>query len=270
MRLYHRVFRSRIIRAVPYSKLHKRVSANADLREIPGGWRFGLEAGGKGEYRLAQLDDYLSLNRSAFPHKPPFSLSLRARAAQSALAGTWGIGLWNDPFGLSLGFGAARGRLPTLPNAAWFFFASSESHLSLRDEQPGTGALAAVYRSPHLPTVLLAPAVLIAPLLIAKPISRIVRKLAAGLIRHKALQMKIEPSAWHEYHITWQETNVEFNVDGSPVFSTSLVPRPPLGLVLWLDNQYAAWRPDGRFGTGTLTSPRDCWVEITDLQLSSH
>jgi hypothetical protein len=46
-------------------------------------------------------------------------------------------------------------RLPALPNTAWFFFASPPNYLSLRDDLPAQGALAAVFRSPRLPASLL-------------------------------------------------------------------------------------------------------------------
>jgi hypothetical protein len=55
-------------------------------------------------------------------------------------------------------------------------------------------------------------------------------------------------------------------VDGEVVLQTAFAPRGPLGLVLWLDNQYAYWQPDGRLGYGTLPSP-DAWIEIKEMDL---
>ncbi|MEX2162216.1 MAG: hypothetical protein WD751_09915 [Anaerolineales bacterium] len=246
-----------------------RKTSNAEVEESERGWRLQLSSNENRAYRLAQLDDYHSLSRSAFPQRPPFTLRLRARAGQRTLPGTWGFGVWNDPFGLSLGFGAGRGRLPALPNAAWFFFASQENHLALRNDQPGQGALAAVYRSPKLPTLLLAPAVLAAPLLLLRPMARLARKLAAKLVNHEIRGLELDGREWHEYRISWQASGVEFRVDGQVVLRTPLAPRAPLGLVLWLDNQYAAWRPDGRLGSGTLPTPEDCWVEIRNMQIGT-
>jgi len=57
-------------------------------------------------------------------HAPPCTFSLHARLSGTDLPGTWGFGLWNDPFGLSLGFGGQAARLPALPQAAWFMHAS--------------------------------------------------------------------------------------------------------------------------------------------------
>ena len=254
---------------VPQTLLKKRSSPNAQIKEIEGGWRLNLETGAAGTYRLAQLDDYANLSRGAFPHSPPVSIRLKARSSQSQLPGTWGAGLWNDPFGFSFGFGGTRGRLPALPNAVWFFFASPENHVSLRNNQPGHGQLACCFRAARIPSVLLAPAVVAAPLLWLPAAARLLRRMAAALIRHDLAQLSLDPTIWHEYAILWQPEYAEFQVDGGTVFK-SLAPRQPLGLVLWLDNQYAAWRPDGRVTYGTLPTPPDCWVEIKDLQISSN
>lgn len=227
-----------------------------------------IEQGSAGSYRLAQLDDYSGLARRIFPQRPPLTVRLRARASLPRLPGTWGFGLWNDPFGFSLGFGGTAGRLPALPNAAWFFFASPENHLSLHAGQPGNGGLAGSYASTPIPTLLLAPAAIAAPLLWLRPFSRLARRLAGHLIRHELHQLGLDPTAWHDYAIHWQAETIELRVDEALVCAAP-APRPPLGLVLWLDNQFAAWRPDGRLATGTLPTPPDCWVEITDLHLST-
>jgi len=87
------------------------------------------------ELSLAQLDDYARTPRSRLSHTPPWTLQVRARASSVDLPGTWGFGLWNDPFGLSLGFGGGKPlRLPTLPQTAWFMQASRPNWLSLRDD----------------------------------------------------------------------------------------------------------------------------------------
>ena len=48
--------------------------------------------------------------------------------------------------------------------------------------------------------------------------------------------------------------------------SVRLAPKGPLGLVIWLDNQYAAWQPDGRLRYGTLEAG-PAWIEIRDLRI---
>ncbi len=114
------------------------------------GWRLSIPAGPGGRYRLAELDDYRGLRRRSFPWNPPYQLSLRARASAGLIPGTWGFGVWNDPFGMGILSQAGGMRLPVLPNAAWFFFASPPNSLSLRDDLPAQGALAATYRSIRL------------------------------------------------------------------------------------------------------------------------
>src|SRR6187431_728447 len=84
-------------------------------------YRLSIPSGKADQYRLAQLDDYTQTPRSRFPLRFPLSLSLSARTSSDSITGTWGFGLWNDPFGLSLGFGGNPFRLPALPNAIWFF-----------------------------------------------------------------------------------------------------------------------------------------------------
>jgi hypothetical protein len=42
---------------------------------------------------------------------------------------------------------------------------------------------------------------------------------------------------------------------------------PPLGLILWIDNQYAVASPRKGFGFGVLAVDSDQWLEITDLEV---
>src|SRR5688500_15279335 len=127
-------------------------------------YRLSVPVGPADKYRLAQLDDYAKLSRSQFPLRPPIRLSLAARASSNSIPGTWGFGLWNDPFGLSLGFGGNPFRLPALPNAVWFFGASEESYLSFRDPSTSlrsaqggvaNGFLAQTFRSPKFHSLLI-------------------------------------------------------------------------------------------------------------------
>src|SRR5258706_4492900 len=122
-------------------------TSGASVTSTENGWRLGIQNGDSLSYRDAQLDDYSRLPRHKFPHQT-LSLSLRAKASSSSIAGTWGFGLWNDPFGLSLGFGGNPFRLPALPNAIWFFSASKQNYLSFREDKPAQGFLAQTFRSP--------------------------------------------------------------------------------------------------------------------------
>ena len=154
------------------------------MEELPGaGWRLSLPAGEEGEYRLAQVDDYMHSPRRDFSFQPPFHLGLSARTSHATIPGTWGFGFWNDPFVMGLGLPGSRLRLPALPNAAWFFHASGENYLSFRDNLPANGMLAAVFSAPLIPSIFSLAALPFAPLLFLAPAARLLRRIAAGIVK---------------------------------------------------------------------------------------
>ncbi len=229
------------------------------------GWMFYLPEGGPSAYRYAQIDDYSPLARSHFLWRQQATLNLRCRVSDNSLPGTWGFGFWNDPFSFALGLGGMGRRLPALPNCAWFFYASPENHLSFADSLPGNGFLAQTFSAPRIPSGLLAPGLFGLPLLLVKPISRWLRaKMAAKLIGEDAKGLEVDATQWHEYQIQWGQERVEFAIDGKSVFLTKTSPQGPLGLVIWIDNQFAAWRPDGTLGAGTLANP-SAWMEVSEI-----
>ena len=236
--------------------------------ESGNGWRLEIPSGPAGKYRLAQLDDYYPLNRRRFPYGVTGSLSLRCRVSAPSLPGTWGFGFWNDPFVVSFGIQGAPRRLPVLPNAAWFFHASGQNHLSFRDHLPGNGFLAQAFSSPKIPSVMLAPALLAAPLLLSRQLSRWLRAACGRVIGEDSTRLELDATAWHAYRLVWQPGNVEFSIDGTTVFETRINPQGPLGLVIWIDNQFAAFTPDGRIGAGAQANPVPAWMEIMDLEIS--
>jgi hypothetical protein len=233
-----------------------------------GTWRLEIPAGQKGAYRLAQLDDYGSLPRGSFRWRPPFWMSLRARASSTNIPGTWGFGLWNNPFGMGIFSGAELLRLPALPNAAWFFFASSENYLSLRNDLPARGGLASTFRSPRLPAPLLLPALPAMPLLLFPPAARLLRKLGRKFVHQDAAALSLDPTGWRRYELAWFEDRVVFMVDAQVVLETGISPRGPLGLVLWVDNQFAAFSPEGKAAIGTLPNPEPAWIELDGLEVA--
>ena len=232
----------------------------------PDVWRLEIPAGPAGRYRLAQLDDYGRLPRRAFRWQLPLELALQARVSQALPPGTWGMGLWNDPFGMAILSGAEALHLPALPNAAWFFFASPPNYLSLRDDLLAQGGLAATFSAPNLPAPLLLPGLLALPLLALPPTTRWLRRLARRWVRQDACGLEMDPTQWHAYRLQWLAQRVRFWVDESLVLEAPAVPRGPLGLVLWIDNQYAALPPDGRLRFGTLANPLPAWLEISGLR----
>ena len=259
-----------------YTKLISRHSPGASVEEFSRGEKYKLYIpnGTATQYRLAQLDDYAKTSRNKFPLRPPLTISLQARASNHSISGTWGFGLWNDPFGLSLGFGGNPFRLPALPNALWFFGASEESYLSfktprasssLRSAQRETanGFLAQTFRSPRFhPSLLLAGLTL--------PFSRkMTRRIMGKIIDEDGIRLGVDVTQWHRYKLEWRDERVSFEVDNIQVFESQVSPNPPLGLVIWIDNQYAAFTPEGKIGFGVLENPEPAWLEIKDLEITS-
>jgi hypothetical protein len=232
----------------------------ASVTETPGGFRLAIPASQGPRYDDAQLDDYAGLARRDFPHRS-LDLSLRARASAESTPGTWGFGVWNDPFGLSLGFGGNPFRLPALPNAAWFFYASPQNYLSFKDDKPAQGFLAQTFRSRGGIT----PPLLGAGL--ALPFSRIeTRRRLGQVIDEDSVALSVDVTQWHGYRLRWREDRVVFEVDNIPVLETSVSPHPPLGFILWIDNQFAAFTPAGKISFGVLAHP-EAWLEIEGLEL---
>ena len=244
------------------TNLESKHTPKASVLPIENGYRLTIPAGDKHSYKLAQLDDYAKFPRKRFPAHPPRTLSLHARASAESIPGTWGFGSWNDPFGLSIGYGGKPFHLPTLPNAIWFFHASKENYLSFGD-RPGNGFLAQVFRSPSLPLGRLAKVGVTLPFSQTKA-----RALMNKIVEEDEVRLGVNVTEWHKYRFEWSPERSAFWVDEKLVLETSVSPRPPLGLVIWVDNQYAAWRPDGKLGFGILENVEPAWLEVEDLKLS--
>ena len=189
------------------------------------------------------------------------SLSLRAKVSSISPAGTWGFGLWNDPFGLSLGFGGSPFRLPALPNAVWFFYASPQNYLSFTDDKPAQGFLAQTFRSPKFHPLLI-------PAGLALPFSRgAARKLLSKVIDEDSVTVSVDVTQWHRYKLEWNLTRVLCYVDDALVFELPVSPNPPLGVIIWIDNQYAAFTPEGKIAFGVLAGEEE-WLEVEDIVIS--
>lgn len=241
--------------------LNIRSSREANVEPTPRGWRLSIRAGEAGRYRIAQLDNCTGIARRDFPYRS-LSMSLRARVSSGAVPGTWGFGTWNDPYRSRGGPGETVFHALTLPNAAWFFSSSPESWLSFRDDRPGNGFLAQVFSAPSMP--LLPLAAVGGTFLFSR---RRARQRLSRLIREEAAALSHDVTEWHTYSMEWREGSVSFEVDGTPVLNTDFSPKPPLAAVIWIDNQYAAFTPQGRVAAGSLKAPA-AWLEIEDLQLN--
>jgi hypothetical protein len=239
----------------PHATVHASVYRTAK------GFRLEIPKGDSGHYRLAQLDEYGKLPRRKFPRRASLRMTLRARVSAAALPGTWGFGLWNDPFGFSIGFGGNPLRIPALPNAVWFFHASRENYLSFGDN-PGNGLLAQAFNSPAYPLGRLAKVGL------TLPFNRVRARGLLGIIVDEAgLGISLDETDWHTYTLEWNPSGSAFWVDDAQVLETPVSPRPPLGIVIWIDNQFAAFTPGGKIGFGVLENTEPAWLEIEDLDV---
>jgi hypothetical protein len=232
-----------------------------------GGWRLTAPPVPHG-YADAQIDDYQFLRRRDFPWRPPLRMALRARAGPKDPLGTLGFGFWNDPFTFSLGQGGAARRLPASPQALWFFYGSRPNDFAFAPGAPGAGWKAVSLSSLPLPSLALAPAAAAAFLLARLPILRgrvvgaVKKPIRAG---EAALRAPLDE--WHAYALEWHPCEARFEVDGTVVLVTPIVPRPPLGFVAWIDNQYATVSPEAGLGFGTIPTSGSQTLEIADLRI---
>ncbi len=236
----------------------------------PGTWRLSMPPGPGGQYRWAQLEDYFGIPRSRFPWKPPFRLSLEARVSGRGIPGTWGFGFWNDPISVSWGVKGAERRMPDLPQAAWYFHASPPNYLSLRDDQPARGFMTASFSSARIPPLLLLLGVPALPLLVFPPAARWLRRIARSFVKDDARLLEVDPTEWHTYQLEYIGLWVSFQVDGKQQFRTKIAPGGRLGLVMWIDNQFAALPPEGRLHYGMLETKETHWMELRHIRVSAR
>jgi hypothetical protein len=72
----------------------------------------------------------------------------------------------------------------------------------------------------------------------------------------------------HTYTIDWRHDSVTFRVDGRAVHRSSTAPRGPLGLIAWIDNQYAIVTPQGRFGFGLVPVEQEQTIVLQHISLN--
>lgn len=82
--------------------------------------------------------------------------------------------------------------------------------------------------------------------------------------------MPIDPAQAHHYRLIWEQSQTQFWIDGKLAFHSQVSPSGPLGLVVWIDNQFAAWLPGGQLKYGTLENPEPAWIEITALRINGQ
>lgn len=249
--------------AGPFPTLNTLAVSGGGLLRTPDGLRLVNPPLDGRRYCNAQLDDYQGRPRRAFPHRPPLRLSLCARFSHEpgVLSGTGGFGFWNDPFLLT------ELRPPARPQALWFFYAAPPSDLRLALDTPGHGWKAAALDACTLGGAAGLPlAALAAPLLRSPRLHRRLWPFFERRFRIAERALPVSLTAWHSYTLDWRADAAVFAVDGAPVL-TAPSPRGPLGLVLWLDNQYLAVHPSGRLRWGLVAKSEVQWLEIADLRL---
>ena len=121
--------------------------------------------------------------------------------------------------------------------------------------------MAQTFRSPKFHPLLI-------PAGMALPFSRkTTRRMLGRVIEEDGASLSVDPRQWHGYRLTWSLNRVLFEVDDIQVFESPVSPHPPLGLVIWIDNQFAAFTPEGKIGFGVLENPEPAWLEVKDVEL---
>lgn len=237
--------------------MHQVCQGDAHIEEIaPGHYRLRITSDGT-RYCNAQLDDYHHLPRRHYPWRAPVHLSLWAKLPVAA-QGTFGFGFWNAPYS------PLAGQWLSLPATAWFF-GSGAGDMRWTPHSAATGFKAATLDTTRWQALLLAP---LAPLLmLLMRLPRIYMWLWPRLMPMLRLQeqMLVCDTDWHHYVLEWHHDHVTWWCDGVQVAQTPHAPRGPLGLCIWVDNQWLAATPQGNLGWGL---HRDTSVlEVRDIRV---
>ncbi|MCB0250569.1 MAG: family 16 glycosylhydrolase [Anaerolineae bacterium] len=233
-----------------------------------------------GRYSNAQIDDCQGRPRKELLWSPPLHLTVRARFSHPApplraggdcdyeylggpiLSGTAGFGFWNAPSTL-------EGHVPALPRALWFFYASPPSNIKLASATPGCGWKAATFDASGWPFRLLALTAPVAvPLMNWQAAYRRLWPIGQRAIGVSEAPVAADMTEWHTYVIQWEEKRARFLVDGDVVLDCDTVPRGPLGLVIWLDNQSLVLTPQGRLRHRLLHQPEKQWLEMAEIEIA--
>jgi hypothetical protein len=134
---------------------------------------------------------------------------------------------------------------------------------------PGWGWKAAVIDALRPAAFLLgAAAPLALPLMNVRPLYRAGWPAIQRALKVREAIIEADMTGWHTYCLEWGAEHVSFWVDEEAVLEGAPSPRGPLGFVMWLDNQYLAATPQGRFRWGLLDAPGRQWMSVERLTLS--
>jgi hypothetical protein len=146
----------------------------------------------------------------------------------------------------------------------WLANYSPPSHVALSPQAAGHGARAAVLAAPRLGRLALS----LGNLALRLPgVGRLAVVAAGRAIAGGDLPVVLDLTAWHDVAILWEEGGVDFWLDGAPLGHVLASPAGPLGFVAWIDNQWAALRPDGTAAGGYLATPAEQWLELAHVTI---
>ncbi len=234
------------------------------VAQLPTGLHLTVPPTPADHYSDAQLTDYTG--KSDFLWQPPVTLTITARFESSAgisMVGAAGFGFWYHPFGPG-----ERGF--RLPKAAWFFFSSKPNNMQLARGVPGPGWKAATIDATRWQFLALLPTAPIGLLLMRMP--ALYRRLwpigqrAIGVSEYMLSSDLLTET--HTYTIDWQRDYVTFRVDNRAVHRTESAPRGPLGMIAWIDNQYAIVTPKGQFGFGLLPVTQEQTLVLEHIRIN--
>lgn len=219
-------------------------------------------------YADAQIDDTQGRKRREFLWSPPLQFQVEARATPGEPLGTLGFGFWNDPFSFSLGQQGTTRKLPTPPQAIWFFYGSPPNDIQLTRDGRGNGWKAMSLCFPRFPNLLALPLALTgAGLAQIRLFRAAIMRAAQGVVQSSEAQLPHSLAEWHSYSITWDTSCARFFVDGEETLTAINPPNGPLGFVAWIDNQYAIASREGGLSFGILPTSKAQTLELRKLVL---
>jgi hypothetical protein len=91
------------------------------------------------------------------------------------------------------------------------------------------------------------------------------------VIAEDSVSLSVDVTQWHRYRLEWRPKRVVWYVDDAPVFESPISPNAsrPLGIIIWIDNQYAAFTPEGKIAFGVLEGGEE-WLEVEDLVMRNE
>ena len=127
--------------------------------------------------------------------------------------------------------------------------------------------LSAVFSSSLIPLPLRAAGAVFMPLAFSGLTSGLIRRILKRYIKENATQIRKEWVEWHHFEIAWLTDKVSFSIDGNICHESQIFPQGKLGLVIWIDNQYARFAPGESLKFGSLETLYETSMEIKDFEI---